>query len=385
MYTNLTTFREITNIKRTVADDGAVSALIPTADRLINKLISTRETLERVDGDIDGSNTYFYTQHKPICDFDIANKTVLDNCDATTDWTASTDASAAALTGGLEPEIGGSGLALGKSGETVTSATYTKTIGATKNGTDQTLKVDVFIQNIMALEKNKAMEIRVGNDSSNYYSRVYRRNELKTGINKVSLEIADMKQTGTPAIATLDYLYIGFEVPTSTDTITSGDIIMDNWILEDTNFDPTTDDVEVYGGYGDDNNRLIYTSKMAVTAILGKEGRIQLTTAPTSDDDSSTGAELGLYVSYSHSSKSLDWSLIPVAASYMLAHLISYKIAGESPNYTSIAEGFMRRDIAGAPDDWLRLCYSTLINAIGEGKSGIGLRHVNKKISDKVF
>lgn len=188
-----------------------------------------------------------------------------------------------------------------------------------------------------------------------------------------------MGTEGTPAIATLDYLYIGFTSYADTTTITSGDLAMDYWRLEDID-SPDTSDVDVYYTTYDDNNVRIFGSKKTVTAILSREGRVEMTTAPTSDDDSSTGAEAGVFIDYAYVSENMDWNLLNSAASYMAAHLCSLKIAGQAPNYDAIADAFMRRDIAGSPDEWLRLCYSLLINAVGEDNTGIGFRRVETNV-----
>ena len=37
-------------------------------------------------------------------------------------------------------------------------------------------------------------------------------------------------------------------------------------------------------------------------------------------------------------------------------------------------DAFLRRDIAGAPDEWMRLCYSLINEAVGDGNDGIGFR-----------
>ena len=82
----------------------------------------------------------------------------------------------------------------------------------------------------------------------------------------------------------------------------------------------------------------------------------------------------GVFCNYSYVSDNMDWNLVNPAACYLAAHLASFIISGSAPNYTSIQDGFMRRDLAGAPDEWLRLCYSLLIEAVGEDSTGVGFR-----------
>ena len=100
-YATISLFRQLTNQTKNVVSDSVLRSIVPIADRLTMRMISTRISLEKLEGNINGSNTDFKTKFAPICDTNLKNITLLDACDATTDWTGSTDATAATLTGQL--------------------------------------------------------------------------------------------------------------------------------------------------------------------------------------------------------------------------------------------------------------------------------------------
>ena len=366
-YATISLFRQLTNMQKNLVDDTNLKAIFKIADRLINKQIATKVYREQLHGNINGSNKFFRTLFTPIADTSLKNTILLDDGN-TADWTSSTDASDDALVGALV--LPSSAIALGKDGTASALATYTKTKASTVDGTGRRLRVSVLITEIKELAKNLALTIRVGNADTDYFSIDFKREDLKNGINELNLEIADMGQTGTPDITALDYMFIGLNTEASADLITSGDIIMDHWRMEDID-SPDTADVTVFYATEDSENELIFGSSQAITGILAEEGRIEMTTAPTT-----TTAKDGVWADYQFVSKDMDWKLINSASCYLAAHLASFKISGDSPNYGQIQDAFSRRDLAGAPDEWLRLALSMVINAIGEGSDGIGFRRV---------
>ncbi len=365
-YASISLFRNLTNLKVEVVSDDTLLSLFPIANRLINKLISTPVKLELLEGNINGSNKIFYTQHTPIADTNIKNILVVDNCDADTGWTASTDGQAEVVVGRL---VEGSGaLSLGKDGSTVTIASYTKTT-TSRDGTGRRLKLALFIKDVKDLAAADAVTIRIGSAADAYYEIILKRRYLKNGINEFDFDLVnDMRAENSPTITALVHAFIAFEVTASSDTITGGNLIMDFWRLEDID-SPDSEDVTVFYVTLDANGRKVLGSGQAVTSLLADEGSITMTTAPTV-----TTAKGGVFCNYSYVSEDMDWALINPAACYMAAHLASFIISGEAPNYAAIQDGFMRRDIAGAPDEWLRLCFSLLANAVGEGSDGIGFR-----------
>ncbi len=70
-YATLDLFRRITHF--TVADisDTDINSLIAEADRAVMRLSTTEVWLERLDGNIDGSNVDFRTKYRPIADADV--------------------------------------------------------------------------------------------------------------------------------------------------------------------------------------------------------------------------------------------------------------------------------------------------------------------------
>ncbi len=367
-YASISTFRKITNINKNIIDDGVLNSIFPIADRLINKLIATPVKLEMLDGNINGSNTIFYTQHAPIADVTLKNVVVADTCD-TADFDQSTDAVADTLAGSLSDD-GGSSISMGKSGTSEATVNYSKA-STSVDGTGRRLKVTVFIKDIQALDHGNAMEVRIGSASDAYYTKSFRRDQLRDGINEVDIDLLDMGTFGTPVITALDYIFIEFTVPASANTITAGDIKMDNWRLEDIDSPDTADTVVFYSTL-DANGRKVLGSAQTVSSVLRDEGSITMNTAPTT-----TTAKGGVFCNYAYVSNNMDWELIKPAACYLAAHIASFIIAGNAPNYTSIQDAFLRRDIAGAPDEWMRLCYSLLNEAVGDGNDGIGFRTVD--------
>ncbi len=367
-YATITNFRELTNISKDIISDNVLKSLFPVADRLVNKLISTPVKLEALKGNVNGTNKIFYTAHGPIADITLRNVLVVDTCDATTSWTESTDALAAVVVGKI---VEGSGaLALGKDGVTVTVASYSKTV-TSRDGTGRRLKLALFIRNVLELAEDDAVTIRIGSAVDAYYEVILQRKDLKNGLNELDFGLtSDMRAENSPTITALVYAFIGFEVEAASDTVAIGDIQMDYWRLEDID-SPDTADVIVYYATEDSNKVRVLGSAQAVTSLLRDEGSITMTTAPTT-----TTAIAGVFCNYSYVSDHMDWNLVPTAAVYMAAHLASFIISGNAPNYNTIEDGFMRRDLAGAPDEWLRLCYSILANAVGEDATGIGFRRV---------
>jgi len=368
-YATVSLFRHLTNIKKELISDNELASIFIISDRLVNKQIITPVVKEKLLGEIDGTNKDFKTSHAPISDINTKNILTLDTCDATTDWTASTDATDETLTGQLVEGYGA--LALGKDGTSTTAFGYTKTV-TSKDGTGRRLKLALFIKDVNVLKKTQALSIKVGSAADKTYGIILQRNQLKNGLNEFNFSLTDdMLASGTPVISALVYLSIEFTVDTNSDTITHGDIIMDYWRLEDID-SPDTADVTVYYATNDDDTGWVeYGSSQTITSLQADEGIITMTSAPTT-----TTAEKGVFASYGYTSISMDWKLINAAACYMAAHLASFKISGNAPNYEAISDVFARRDLAGAPDEWLRLSISLIMDAIGHGNTGIGFRNI---------
>ena len=368
-YASISLYRKLTNQNKSIISDDVLNSILPIADRLVNKSIATKVALEQLDGQIDGSNKDFRTAFAPICDTTMKNVTVADNCD-TADFDQSTDATADTLAGSLSDD-GGSSIAMGKSGTSEATINYSKA-STSVDGTGRRLKVTVFIKDLQQLDQGNAMEVRIGSGASDYYTKSFTREELRVGNNEVDINLLDMGTSGTPVITALDFIFIEFNVPASSDTITAGDLKMDNWRLEDID-SPDASDVEVFYATNDDTTGWRELgSAQTVSSIQDKDGIIVMSTAPTT-----TTAEAGVFANYSYVSRTMDWQLVNSAACYLAAHIAGFIIAGQAPNYTQIDDVFARRDVAGVPDEWLRLSLSLLIDAVGTGADGVGFRRVD--------
>jgi hypothetical protein len=365
-YASISRLRELTNFDRNIIDDREIIPFIPLADKLLNSVLSTRHHLEILSGTIDGTNKLFRTKHKPIADFNLGNVTILDACDVVANWTEGDDGDSPSLGGKLT--YGAFSIRLGKSPTTSTDFSYSQTLGSTVDGTGKRLKIDLWIEDIFELRENMAVQIRIGNDSSNYHWVAFDRQNLQMGLNTIDISLSDMGSFGTPTDSTLDYLLILLATPTSADTVTLGNIRMDFWRLED----PTAldvSDVDVYFATLDTDNEIVYGSRQTLTSVLPREGRVTLSTAPTS-----TTASEGVFANYRSTIENIDRELAKDCATYILAHLSSFKIAGQSADYQKTEAIFLRRDIAGAPDEWLRLAITIANTILGSKK--IGLRDV---------
>lgn len=368
-YSSVSRLRELTNFTPENISASEVRVLIPLADRMLLNLITSRHHLELMNGTIDGSNKLFRVRHPPIADINYGNLTSLDICE-TANWTASTDATDDALNVTTFTQGSGS-ISLGKSGTTSSSVNYNKTQATTTDGTGKTLLIDLYIKDTSVLSQTEAVEIRIGPDSTNYYFKNWQREDLENGWNTLEMVLSTAGSSGTPAFTALDYCYIELNTIANATTITAGNIAMDYWRLDDPNTLDITD-VDVYYATLDTDMERIYGTRQTLTAVANREGRVTVGTAPTS-----TTASEGIFINYRSIVENVDMNLVKDAANYILAHLASFKIAGEAPDYVSTEATFLRRDIAGSPDEWLRLAISTINLALGSQQ--IGLRRVETR------
>lgn len=161
------------------------------------------------------------------------NRITLDECDATTGWSQGGDGSAAVLDTNNE-KVGSGCLDLGATYSSG-SATYTKTITSIDASTANYLNFWVYVEDKMDssddyyYDRKNFLTIRLGNDSSNYVSKVVSLDEIKEGEwTLVSINIQDMTETGTWDETATDYLYLAFA---DLKSITSGDLRIDEFYL----------------------------------------------------------------------------------------------------------------------------------------------------------
>lgn len=368
-YSSVSRLRQLTNFKKELVTDKDVLAFIPLADRITRNVISTRHHLEKMDGSIDGSNKFFRARNVPLIDMNLQNQIVLDNCEVAANWTKGADGATPTLGGRLTQ--GAAAVRLGKDGTAAVISTFSQTIASAVDGTRKRLRVDIFIQDRYELAKSNALTFRIGNDASNYYEVTFNRDKLISGLNEIDIDLTKMGVTLAPDITALDFLYIAFNTTNVGDTIAVGNIQIDHWRL-DNSLDLDITDVDVYYATLDTDNSIVYGSVQTLTAVERREGRVTVTTAPTT-----TTAACGIYATYRSAVENIDYDLVKDSATYVLAHLCSFKIAGNSADFQSVEDAFLRRDIAGAPDEWMRLAISTINLALGSRQ--IGLRVVETK------
>lgn len=163
----------------------------------------------------------------------------------------------------------------------------------------------------------------------------------------------------------------------------SNTIFYSRWVpIADADMDSDVDisDVQVYYATFDANNRIAFGSAQTISSVDARSGRITMATAPTT-----TTAEAGLYLTYYTSVEDLDYVSVRLAATYMLAHLVSLKIRGEAPNYNQVREAFLRPGMTGMVsniiDPWqhpyLKSCLEIIHDIVGKGSDGIGFSRVD--------
>jgi len=159
---------------------------------------------------------------------------LLDACDATTDWSASTDGVIALNTTNNQVNEGTGALNITKTGGTVDNVTYSKTLSTTFDFTRSEFRLDFYCEDITELVAtgSTAVEIRIGSDSSNYYAYVFDRTKIgqaawSTLTIKFDSDASDASTTGSPDATACDYVAIKITYASSATTVTVGDNRLD--------------------------------------------------------------------------------------------------------------------------------------------------------------
>jgi len=157
----------------------------------------------------------------------------LDRCDATTGWSASTDASAIAVTSTADEfKSRPSALDLGKSGATEALSWYRKTLSTQYDFNDNIIMVWLYLTNTTGLATSgTSVRLKFGSDSSNYYYKDFYLADVATGWNLLYFDIDIALTTGNPVSTQCDTLEIYFTTTAATTTVTAGNWIMDSWRL----------------------------------------------------------------------------------------------------------------------------------------------------------
>ncbi len=160
---------------------------------------------------------------------------LLDSCDATTSWSATTDGVIALNTTNNEVNQGTGCLNITKTGTTVDNVTFSKTLSTTYDFTRSNFKLDFYCEDITELVAtgSTAVEIRIGSDSSNYYSFVFDRTKIgqaawSTLAIKYDSDDSDASTTGSPDATACDYVAIKITYASSATTVSAGDMRLDN-------------------------------------------------------------------------------------------------------------------------------------------------------------
>ena len=201
-------------------------------ERFINNVIS-------LDGTSSGSphtfilNTDYEIDEIDAFVVDADNINVLDNCDATTDWNKSADATVI-TTDLVDYKQGGGSLKLGKNGVASTEANYDKVLGSLVDGSSKDLYLYIKIADNPTRNKINYIKVSVGSGgslSNSYSYKIYKR-DLETGwqMARVQYSASTIEKIGIPSEVAFNYLRISIVTNNASDTITSGDIKMDYWI-----------------------------------------------------------------------------------------------------------------------------------------------------------
>ncbi len=162
----------------------------------------------------------------------------IDAADATTDWSASTDGVITLNTTNGEFNQGTGALNITKTGSTTDNVTYSKTLSSSFDFTNSLFKLEFYVEDTSELASagSTQVEIRIGSDSSNYYSKTF--DNIAQG-NWISLSLrhnstdSSASTTGTPDATSSAYVAIKITYSASGTTVTAGDMRLDNLRLNE--------------------------------------------------------------------------------------------------------------------------------------------------------
>lgn len=164
-------------------------------------------------------------------------ETEVDDCDATTGWSGSTDAVAVAVsTDDADYRTKTGALDLGKSGTTQAFFQYEKSSLTSRDFRNKYIALWVKIDSLTGLrtvDNGSAIQLRYGSSSTDYYEKTYYFNELVTGWNLLFFKSDDREvtETGSANDGAMTYFRLRFDTAASSTTFTAGTIVMDNIFL----------------------------------------------------------------------------------------------------------------------------------------------------------
>ena len=163
----------------------------------------------------------------------ISGTETIDDCEATTGWTAGTDG--AITTNNSTYKIGTYSLNLTKSGSTVNNVIWYNETETSLDFTSKNLWGWIYIADSATLAKlatTSAIEVRFGNDyNTNYYNYTYDNADLSTGWNLIYFNSTTATEVGTVTLNACDSLAIKLTYTSTSDTTSAGDIVIDDFKL----------------------------------------------------------------------------------------------------------------------------------------------------------
>lgn len=152
----------------------------------------------------------------------------VDDMDVITGWTDSADCTLSVNSTTL---LDGSGaLNFTKDGTASTVCSSSKTV-TSRDYTSKWFNIFIYVKDAAMLAKltTTALNLRYGSDSSNYYQFDIAKSTLTTGWNFISKQSTDADSTtGSPTIASMDYLELIFNSTATGDTWVDGDLVVEN-------------------------------------------------------------------------------------------------------------------------------------------------------------
>ena len=161
---------------------------------------------------------------------------LVDDCDATTGWTAGDEADA--ITSNTSVFYQGTGsLNLLKSGTTSNLLSYTKTLSSVTNISSVKTFTSIYIKDQTALDKITKIDLWTGSSSGivNSYQYEMLNSALSIGWNRLILNKNDSvtDTNGNPDEININYLKIKITTTATTNTFVAGDLLMDFWFNAD--------------------------------------------------------------------------------------------------------------------------------------------------------
>ena len=206
---------------RTVVEGGMVVG--SNVKLKVKKRIYVDNTLPALNVFASRVASWFAGTASPATHIGFGTNKTLDRCEAHTSWTKGGDASDP-TTVSTDFQEGSSSVGLGKDASAATTFNYSQTLasGLDLSG-DDSFVMWLLIDNstdFAKLDATSAVEIQLGNDSSNYYKLTLSNSDIYVGWQRIEARLwSDFTEEGTVDDTDIDYLNIAFTTNNATDTI----------------------------------------------------------------------------------------------------------------------------------------------------------------------